>query len=80
MESGKRPLVEFHADNTPEYEGTASQLGIVYDAIVPYIGKLQPSTEPSELLRISQDVVWFRLAVSMNCGHWQFDMQPRHLP
>ena len=33
---GKRPLVEFHADNTPEYESTASQLGLVYDATVPY--------------------------------------------
>ena len=33
---GKRPLVEFHADHTPEYEGTASQLGLVYDAAVPH--------------------------------------------
>eukprot|EP00435_Cladocopium_sp_Y103_P049186 s601_g14.t1 len=33
---GKRPAVELHADNTPEFEGTASQLGLVYDATVPY--------------------------------------------
>ena len=33
---GKRPAVELHADNTLEFEGTASQLGLVYDATVPY--------------------------------------------
>ena len=33
---GRRPLVEFHADNILEYEATASQLGLVYDATVPY--------------------------------------------
>jgi hypothetical protein len=33
---GKRPLVEFYADNTLEYESAASQLGLVYDATVPY--------------------------------------------
>ena len=33
---GKRPFVEFYADNTLEYESAASQLGLVYDATVPY--------------------------------------------
>lgn len=77
---GKRPLVEFHADiNTPEFEGTA--ISWVLCMMRPsHIGKQPSSIEPSELLKMSLDVVWSKLAISMNCGRWLFDMLPRHLP